>query len=171
MEYKRHWNKVCLYLCFSKTPRPSHLGIYTRGKRTLCVRVKMKVPERVPSWGAQSGEVGCQTSAPDFLFRWHEATLCPCCCATVPFTSWGIQLAALKCVLWGKWEHDAGDISQRRQHSKGELGQAWHACAARGHFRDHSRWALAEVGGLRARAPALKLSPAACHGWGRKPGV
>lgn len=52
-------------------------GFIPKERDGLGVGVKMKVPEQVPVCGAQSGEVGCQESAPDFLFRWHQATLCP----------------------------------------------------------------------------------------------
>ena len=84
----------------------------------------MKVPEQVLYAGSERG------SRLSDISPWlsilpaagHPLALCY---ATVPFTSQGIQFAALKCVLWGKWEHDAGGIWQRRQQAKDELGQAW----------------------------------------------
>lgn len=145
MEYKRHWNKISLYLCFSRGSQTYTLGdLYLRKEMVWAWEWRRKsqsVPYAVLRVGKWLPGISPWLSVP-----LASCPPLPCCCATVPFTSWGIQLAALKCVLWGKWEHDAGDISQRRQHSKDELGQDWHVCAVRGHFGSHSRWALTEAG-------------------------
>lgn len=127
MKSKRHWGEF-LYLCFSRGSQAYTFGDLYLRKEKLCMKVKMKVSEQVPICGAQSGEVAVRyqpwLSIP--LALGHP--LSPLC-ATLPFMSWGIHFAALK---WRKWENHAGDIWQRRQHSKDELEQAWHVHAILG---------------------------------------
>ena len=84
----------------------------------------MKVPEQV-LYASSEWRSGLSDISPWLSILPAAGHPLALCCATVPFTSQGIQLAALKCVLRGKWEHDADGIWQRKQQARDELGQVW----------------------------------------------
>ena len=117
---------------------------------------------------AQSGEVGCQTSAPDFLF-------CPQLATPLPSA---VQLYHLRhreysLLLWNvcyEGNENMMPMVFDKGSSKPKTSLGRPGSAGRGHFRhSHHCWALIEVGQLRSRASAQEPSQTAFRSVGGRP--
>ena len=163
--YKRHYNKISLDLCFSGGSQTYTLGDVDLRKENLCMWGCRWKSQSRSCMQAQSGEVGCQTSAPDFLFCPQLATPLP---SAMPL--YHLRHREYSLLLWNvcyEGNENMMPVAFDKGGSKPKTSSGRPGSAGRGHFRDsHHCWALTEVGQLRSRASAQEPTQTAFRGMG-----